>query len=136
MVKTLRRSLNNSNKRDSNGLHDQSVSGKDAVEVDGGNSGSAIRDMDDDEVDGEIFQDLDEGMDDFDDAEQDEPLPNAPVNANAKDGDDDDDNPIPQKVIVLPLYSLMSTEEQTKVFAPVPEGHRLIVVATNIAETR
>ncbi|CAN6663490.1 probable ATP-dependent RNA helicase DHR1 [Trichomonascus vanleenenianus] len=36
---------------------------------------------------------------------------------------------------VLPLYSLLSTKEQMKIFQPPPEGHRLVVVATNVAET-
>lgn len=36
---------------------------------------------------------------------------------------------------VLPLYSLLSSEKQIRVFEKVPEGHRLCVVATNIAET-
>jgi hypothetical protein len=33
------------------------------------------------------------------------------------------------------LYSMLSADEQAKVFVPVPEDTRLIVVATNIAET-
>jgi hypothetical protein len=36
---------------------------------------------------------------------------------------------------VLPLYSLLPNEQQLKVFDPPPEGHRLVVVATNVAET-
>ncbi|KAF9975435.1 putative ATP-dependent RNA helicase DHR1 [Actinomortierella ambigua] len=36
---------------------------------------------------------------------------------------------------VLPLYSLLKTEEQMKVFQPPPEGARICVVATNVAET-
>ena len=36
---------------------------------------------------------------------------------------------------VLPLYSILPTEQQMKVFQPPPEGHRLVVVATNVAET-
>ncbi|WVQ97439.1 hypothetical protein IAU59_004552 [Kwoniella sp. CBS 9459] len=36
---------------------------------------------------------------------------------------------------VLPLYSLLSNEQQMQVFKPVPEGHRLVIVATNVAET-
>ncbi|PGH31285.1 ATP-dependent RNA helicase DHX37/DHR1 [[Emmonsia] crescens] len=39
------------------------------------------------------------------------------------------------KVHVLPLYSQLPTKEQMKVFEPVPEGSRLIVLATNVAET-
>jgi ATP-dependent RNA helicase DHX37/DHR1 len=36
---------------------------------------------------------------------------------------------------VLPLYSLLPTKEQLKVFETPPEGSRLCVVATNVAET-
>ncbi|KAJ8313105.1 hypothetical protein KUTeg_010478 [Tegillarca granosa] len=36
---------------------------------------------------------------------------------------------------ILPLYSLLSTEKQERVFSPPPEGCRLCVVATNVAET-
>ena len=38
-------------------------------------------------------------------------------------------------VHILPLYSLLSTIDQMKVFQPPPEGSRLIIVATNVAET-
>jgi ATP-dependent RNA helicase DHX37/DHR1 len=56
------------------------------------------------------------------------------------DDDDDDDfnaphDKTPGPVHVLPLYSLLPTEEQLRVFEPPPEGARLIVLATNIAET-
>ncbi|XP_046386112.1 probable ATP-dependent RNA helicase kurz [Ischnura elegans] len=40
-----------------------------------------------------------------------------------------------QPMWVLPLYSLLSSEKQAKVFKPPPEGCRLVVVATNVAET-
>lgn len=36
---------------------------------------------------------------------------------------------------VLPLYSLLPTKEQMKVFQNPPEGSRLCIVATNVAET-
>lgn len=36
---------------------------------------------------------------------------------------------------VLPLYSMLSTEAQMKVFEPPPQGSRLCVIATNVAET-
>lgn len=36
---------------------------------------------------------------------------------------------------IVPLYSLLPTEKQMRVFDPPPEGHRLVVVATNVAET-
>ena len=36
---------------------------------------------------------------------------------------------------VLPLYSLLGSERQSKIFDAPPPGHRLCVVATNVAET-
>lgn len=36
---------------------------------------------------------------------------------------------------VVPLYSLLSNEKQLEVFKEPPPGSRLVVVATNIAET-
>ena len=38
-------------------------------------------------------------------------------------------------VHVLPLYAMLPRKAQRAVFKPPPEGHRLIVVATNVAET-
>ncbi|OAD58855.1 putative ATP-dependent RNA helicase kurz [Eufriesea mexicana] len=40
-----------------------------------------------------------------------------------------------QPLWVLPLYSLLSSYKQAKVFEPPPEGYRLCVVSTNVAET-
>ncbi|EDW66092.1 probable ATP-dependent RNA helicase kurz [Drosophila virilis] len=40
-----------------------------------------------------------------------------------------------QPLWVLPLYSLLSSEKQQRIFQPVPDGCRLCVVATNVAET-
>lgn len=39
------------------------------------------------------------------------------------------------KAKILPLYAMMSSELQQQVFQTLPEGYRLIVVATNVAET-
>lgn len=39
------------------------------------------------------------------------------------------------KVHILPLYSQLPTNQQLRVFEPPPEGSRLIVLATNVAET-
>lgn len=36
---------------------------------------------------------------------------------------------------MLPLYALLSTPNQLKVFEDPPKNHRLVVVATNVAET-
>lgn len=40
-----------------------------------------------------------------------------------------------QPLWVLPLYSLLSSEKQNRIFEPVPSGCRLCVVSTNVAET-
>ena len=36
---------------------------------------------------------------------------------------------------ILPLYSLLPSEQQMRVFEPPPQNSRLVVVATNLAET-
>ncbi|KAE8450168.1 hypothetical protein EG329_006949 [Mollisiaceae sp. DMI_Dod_QoI] len=41
----------------------------------------------------------------------------------------------PSKMHVLPLYSLLPTREQLRVFEPPPDGSRLVILATNVAET-
>lgn len=87
-----------------------------------------FRDMDDEEVDGDLFQKEDHSVDDFDEAEQDND-----VVADRSTQNDNDKQP--KKIRVLPLYSMLSADEQAKVFASVPEDTRLIVVATNIAES-
>lgn len=46
-----------------------------------------------------------------------------------------DSTPASSQIHVLPLYSQLQTKEQLKVFEPPPEGSRLIVLATNVAET-
>ncbi|KAL8003357.1 putative DNA/RNA helicase, ATP-dependent, DEAH-box type, RNA helicase HrpA [Plasmopara halstedii] len=51
-----------------------------------------------------------------------------------EDDEMDDDLAVPY-MHVLPLYSLLPNDEQMKVFETPPEMHRLIVVATNVAET-
>ena len=38
-------------------------------------------------------------------------------------------------VHVLPLYALLPNREQARVFRPGPPGSRIIIVATNVAET-
>lgn len=48
-------------------------------------------------------------------------------------GEEEDSGPA--KMHVIPLYSLLPTKDQLKVFDPPPEGSRLIVLATNVAET-
>lgn len=85
-------------------------------------------------VDDEEFEDQDENDLSFDkeddDSASDEeeigeenPLKNAVNSSSVK------------PLYVLPLYAMLSTEKQAKVFEKIPENHRLCVVATNIAET-
>jgi len=38
-------------------------------------------------------------------------------------------------ILVLPVYSLLPSELQAKIFDPAPDGARKVIVATNIAET-
>jgi ATP-dependent RNA helicase DHX37/DHR1 len=38
-------------------------------------------------------------------------------------------------LLILPLYSMLPTKEQLRVFEEPPEGSRLCVLATNVAET-
>ena len=85
-----------------------------------------FRDMDDEEVDGDLFQQQ-EDDDNIDTLDGDDP-----VDSNLSN---DDDDKRPRKVQILPLYSMLSADEQAKIFSPVPDDTRLIVVATNIAET-
>jgi len=43
--------------------------------------------------------------------------------------------PMVPELIILPIYSALPSEVQTRVFEPAPEGARKVVIATNIAET-
>lgn len=36
---------------------------------------------------------------------------------------------------IIPLYSLLPSDKQMRVFQPPPSGHRLVVISTNVAET-
>jgi ATP-dependent RNA helicase DHX37/DHR1 len=40
-----------------------------------------------------------------------------------------------EPLYVLPLYAILSSEKQSRVFEPPPPGTRLCVIATNVAET-
>ena len=75
-----------------------------------------------------------EKLDEASDAEEDE--------VHLLTGNVEDEEEIPEivpkknlKLHVLPLYSVLSTAEQLKVFQPTEEDTRLVVVATNVAET-
>ena len=64
-----------------------------------------------------------------------------PSDENEDENDEDefqieeDQEAAPLKAQVLPLYSLLPTSEQMRVFEPPPDGTRQIILATNVAET-
>ncbi|PMD28632.1 P-loop containing nucleoside triphosphate hydrolase protein [Hyaloscypha hepaticicola] len=73
---------------------------------------------------------IDDNNDDYDDEDE--------VDIDLDDADFDvgeETDTGPAKMHVLPLYSLLPTREQLKVFEPAPDGTRLIILATNVAET-
>ncbi|PMD43003.1 DEAH-box RNA helicase [Hyaloscypha variabilis F] len=73
---------------------------------------------------------IDDNNDDYDDEDE--------VDINLDDADFDvgeEADTGPTKMHVLPLYSLLPTREQLKVFEPPPDGSRLVILATNVAET-
>ncbi|XP_065192083.1 probable ATP-dependent RNA helicase DHX37 [Sycon ciliatum] len=87
------------------------------------------------DVDGEIGDEGFENNQDSDDSD-------GGSSSACSDNEDDDfmaierrahDQSLPMKV--LPLYALLAPERQAQVFAPPPDGVRLCVVATNVAET-
>ena len=86
------------------------------------------------------FDNDDEDVDENSDVEEEEELVEIinggedDLNEQLKLEEVDEDEPT-KKVWVLPLYAVLKPEQQAQVFQAVPEGHRLIVVATNIAET-
>ena len=98
---------------------------EDAAKVEG--EVPSLRELDDEEVDGDLFQEMDEDEDDFSN------MDNEDLGIESSMTEDDDGRP--KKVRILPLYSMLSPDEQAKVFEPVPEDTRLIVCATNLAET-
>ncbi|KAL3922228.1 MAG: hypothetical protein SGILL_002316, partial [Bacillariaceae sp.] len=118
MVRKLRCSLNDRDQKNSpvsEGFRDVEMAN---LEVDDENM---PREMDDEEYDADDLQ-----IDDFDEMDE---------NDNEEIVPPSEDDNIPKNATILPLYSLLSGEEQAKVFAPIPENDRLIVIATNIAET-
>ncbi|EKM60771.1 uncharacterized protein PHACADRAFT_203923 [Phanerochaete carnosa HHB-10118-sp] len=52
---------------------------------------------------------------------------------NQELGIDTEESEVPMHIV--PLYALLPNEKQMQVFKPPPEGHRLVVVSTNVAET-
>ncbi|KAK0739744.1 P-loop containing nucleoside triphosphate hydrolase protein [Apiosordaria backusii] len=73
-----------------------------------------VHDMDDDEMD--TISDDEEEEKDF-------------------EIEDEESGTGPRKMHILPLYSMLPTKEQMKVFEPPPDGSRLVILSTNVAET-
>ena len=126
MVNRLRKALNSTNGSIRNTpLQDRFTGSNDVVQID---DDGAPREVDDEEVDG----DEDDALDSEHELEE---SANDIIDPNIKSLVTADGENRPSQAHVLPLYSMLSTEDQAKVFAPTPENHRLIVVCTNIAET-
>ncbi|KAK0101053.1 putative ATP-dependent RNA helicase DHR1 [Cadophora gregata] len=73
---------------------------------------------------------MEDAHDDFDEDEE--------IDINLDDEDfniEEEADTGPTKMHILPLYSLLPTREQLRVFEPPPENSRLIILATNVAET-
>ncbi|KAA1469988.1 P-loop containing nucleoside triphosphate hydrolase protein [Dentipellis sp. KUC8613] len=95
----------------------------------------AQADLEAEEIDLGNAEDNDLALD-VDDAE------GAEEDLNALDTDEEFDNELgidteesDTPMHIVPLYSLLPSDKQMRVFRPAPEGSRLVVVATNVAET-
>ncbi len=86
-------------------------------------------------------EDLDVGQANFD---YDQIGDGSDDNGDKFDSEDDKDFDVPDmeysspastQIHVLPLYSQLQTKDQLRVFSPPPDNARLIVLATNVAET-
>lgn len=64
-----------------------------------------------------------------------EPSPNSDEDSDEEEEEFSMGADTKEPLYVLPLYSLLAPEEQQKVFQPPPAGHRLCILATNVAET-
>ncbi|EGX94839.1 DEAH-box RNA helicase (Dhr1), putative [Cordyceps militaris CM01] len=81
-----------------------------------------VEDLDFGDVDDNTHDDLDEIISDGEEEEDEFEI-------------EEEQEAAPLKVQILPLYSLLPTREQMRVFEPAPEGTRQIILATNVAET-
>lgn len=54
---------------------------------------------------------------------------------SGKEDEEEEEEEEHRPVYVLPLYAMLNRKAQQAVFKPPPPGHRLVVVATNVAET-
>lgn len=77
---------------------------------------------------------IEDNNDDFEEDEEDDDHVDVHLDDEEFNIDEEADTG-PAKMHVLPLYSLLPTKEQMKVFKPPPDGSRLVILATNVAET-
>jgi ATP-dependent RNA helicase DHX37/DHR1 len=117
-----------------------------AASLEGGGEG-VVRELDDEEEGADVAFGEEEGGNWRDDYEAQERAAEAEAEAEAGESDLDvngeeqgqgekekEEEEMP--VHVLPLFAMLPPHEQRRVFEPPPSGtHRLIVVATNVAET-
>ena len=75
------------------------------------------------------YDQVEEGSKDYDDETDEE------ENHEFDVKDIENTSPISTQIHVLPLYSQLQTRDQLRVFSPPPDNARLIVLATNVAET-
>ena len=72
----------------------------------------------------------------FDDVKDDEDRDEDSLDTESdQDFEVEGSTPATSKVHILPLYSQLQTKDQLRVFEPAPENSRMIVLATNVAET-
>jgi ATP-dependent RNA helicase DHX37/DHR1 len=86
------------------------------------------------EVEDIDFGDVEDDNDNYDDGSDADSV-DIDINDDEEFNIGEDEEIGPAKMQVLPLYSLLPTREQLRVFEPPPEGARLVVLATNVAET-
>ncbi|KAJ0161106.1 putative ATP-dependent RNA helicase PB1A10.06c [Colletotrichum tanaceti] len=100
------------------------------VEISATDAPIEVEDIDFGEVDDADMADFDDGLDDDDDNDDHKHEDDKEFEIEGEEGETG-----PQKMQVLPLYSLLPTREQMRVFDDPPENHRQIILATNVAET-
>ena len=109
-----------------------------------GEEGRVVREMDDDEEDAGV---QDGERDDYEVMEREEEENGGGKGSDesgaeeeeeedkAEGGEKDGQEAEAMPIHVLPLFAMLPPSEQARVFRPPPPGHRLIVIATNVAET-
>ncbi|KAK2002053.1 helicase associated domain-containing protein [Colletotrichum falcatum] len=97
------------------------------VEISATDAPVEVEDIDFGEVDDADVADFNDGLDDDNDNEHED---DKEFEIEGEEGETG-----PLKMQVLPLYSLLPTREQMRVFEDPPENHRQVILATNVAET-